>query len=203
MAITVPPASRKRRSCGIVLHVVACQRGLDGRYLLRGDGPGVPAALVDRIPAHAVDVVEKVVAMLGRDVEHRAIRRQQVLDRLPEVPGLRLNRERVVVDRDRGPRHEGDVHRCRAAGDLRQDADLVVEAGRAPHTAVPPVLIAREGPVRGARLAIRQTISVRAWAFAVSVACRPASIQTTALPSEVVPCSTTETRSDSRSIVRQ
>ena len=64
-------------------------RGLDARDLLRGHRPRVAAALVDRVPAHPVDVVEKALPVLGRQRQDGAVRRQQVLDRLAEVPGLR------------------------------------------------------------------------------------------------------------------
>src|SRR5207249_10037107 len=75
--------------------------GVEGRVFRRGrlhgldelgvHRPVVRAAALDRILPHAVDVVEQRLAVARGVVEDGPVGGDRVLDRLPEVPPLRLD----------------------------------------------------------------------------------------------------------------
>src|SRR5688572_23579007 len=67
----------------------AAERRLRGNDAPRGRRPAVAAAARDRVLPHLVDVEQEVLAVARRDVEDRIVRRDRILDRLPEAPGLR------------------------------------------------------------------------------------------------------------------
>ena len=67
--------------------------GLHRGEPMRTRRPRVLAAALDRVLAHHVAVEEKVLLHPRRDVENRAVARHRVVDRLPEVPLLRRDRD--------------------------------------------------------------------------------------------------------------
>ena len=142
----------------------AAATAADGR--LRGDDParrGRPAVAVaafDRVLPHLVDVVEEVLPVARRDVEHRVVRGHRVVDRLPEVPHLRLDRKMQVRVGQLLRRDERNAHRRRVADRLGEQADHVVEVGHRPQAAVPPGRIARALPARDAGLPFRREAAV-------------------------------------------
>ena len=50
----------------------------------------VLAAALNRVLPHLVDVEEEVLLVARRDVENRIVGRHRIIDRLPEMPFLRL-----------------------------------------------------------------------------------------------------------------
>ncbi|MNQ42812.1 hypothetical protein D3C85_565210 [compost metagenome] len=104
----------------------------------RRDAPGVGIALVDGVLAHAPDVEQQPVLVARGVVQHGAVDRLRVLDRLGEMPGLGRDRHGQVVAGQLVLRDQADLARRRVAGDLGQQADGVVEVGDgALHPVVP------------------------------------------------------------------
>ena len=119
----------------------------------RVDRPVVGAAALDAVPAGQVDVVEQALAIALREVEHRVVGGDRVVDRLPEVPDLRHDRERQVAAGDHAVGHEANGFRRRVADALGQQAHLVMEIRHGPQAAVPPRRVIRPRSRRHARLA--------------------------------------------------
>jgi hypothetical protein len=117
--------------------------------------PAVARALFNRVLAHLVDVVEEDLAVAGGDVEHRTIRGDRVLDRLAEVPGLRLDREWQIGAGNLPIGHERHLNRRRVAYRLGEQADHVVEIHRRAQTAVPPRRVVGAAPHRRPGLVFR------------------------------------------------
>ena len=118
--------------------------------------PGVPAATRDGAPSHRVDVIEQVLAHARRIVEHRAIQRDRIVDRLLEVPLLRRDRQREVARRNLSGEHQRDAHRRGATDDLRQHRDGVVKRGGVANAAVPPPIVRAPRPHRRPTLALHR-----------------------------------------------
>ncbi len=116
--------------------------------LFRRDHVGLVRPRRDGFFAHAINVVEPLLAALGSDVEHRHRARLHVAAAIPETPrsapeGIRvvrrgLARQLAVLETLRkafrivGHRHRRGVPR------LGEDPDHVVIVGRCPHPPVPP-----------------------------------------------------------------
>ncbi len=103
-----------------------CVQGVDRRGR---DPPGVGIALVDGVLAHAPDVEQHPVLVARGVVQHRPVDRLGVFNRLGETPGLGRDRHGQVVARQLVVRNQADLAGRRVAGDLRQQADGVVEIG--------------------------------------------------------------------------
>ena len=109
-----PPADHARIGAAVDLHVLG-DRVLHFGDAARIDRPVVGVAALDAVPARHVDVVEQRLAIALREVEHRVVGGDRVVDRLAEVPHLRRDRERQVAARDHAIRHEADRLRRRVA----------------------------------------------------------------------------------------
>ncbi len=74
------------------------------RDSLGRDRPGIFISLFDGVPSHLIDVVEERFAIARRDVQHGAIVRHFVIDRLAIVPFLiahgRRDRQRPIALRE-------------------------------------------------------------------------------------------------------
>ena len=108
----------------------------------RRDAPGVGIALVDGVLAHAPDVEQQPVLVARGVVQHGAVDRLRVFDRLGEMPGLGRDRHGQVVAGQLVLRDQADLARRRVAGDLGQQADGVVEVGNGAFHPVVPCRIA-------------------------------------------------------------
>src|SRR4030095_12212048 len=94
---------------------------------LRIDRPGVAAAALDRVLPHSVDVEEKLLAMLRGNIEHCAIGRDLVLDRLAEMPFLRCDRKGQICFRQLARWNEWYLGRRWVADGLRQEPHHVMK----------------------------------------------------------------------------
>ena len=152
-----PP--QRRPDLGVAFRraaAAAAAPGLVGERLdpRRRRRPAVFAAARDRPPAHRIDVVEQVLAVAGGVVDDGAVERNRVVDRLPELPLLRRNREGQIAVRNLALQHQRDAHRRRVADGLGQDRDDVVEVAGVADAAIPPAVIRPARCHRRARLAL-------------------------------------------------
>ena len=116
--------------------------------------PGITLATLDGVAAHPPDVDEELLPIPCRQIEHRAVGRQRVLDALPHVPGLRLNRKRQIGARQLTLRPEWNLHGRRIADRLGEQPDHVVEVHGGPQPAVPPRGVVRSPAHRHAGLVL-------------------------------------------------
>ena len=115
-----------------------CHRGLETSHVFVRDGPVIVRSALDLVRPHLVDVVEELILVARRQVEHRVIGGDRVVDRLAEVPLLGLDRRRQIRARQDLAGGRRDLHRRRVADNFGQQADDVLEVGRGPQAAVPP-----------------------------------------------------------------
>ncbi len=98
-AVAAPPAAHIRERRLAALNHVAGRRVVlvdvdaDVRGLMRRERPVIFAAPLDLVFPHLVDAVQECLAVARREIEHRTVGGDRVIDRLPEVPDLlRLDR---------------------------------------------------------------------------------------------------------------
>ncbi len=127
---------------------------------LGSDGPGILAAALDGIAAHAVNVVEKVLAIFRSEIQHGAIRGHGVFDRLAEMPGLRRDGKRLVAGRQLALGNERKLEGRGAADGFGEQSDHVVEISGGAKTAVVPGGIGRAAAHDGAGLAFGDEAAV-------------------------------------------
>ncbi len=130
------------------------ERRLNAVHLVRRERPVVFTAPLNRVGAHPVDAVQERLAEAGRQIEHRVVGRDRVVDRLPEAPGLRRDRVEVVRVGDVTADDERNRHRRGIADRLGEEPNLVVKVRRRPQAAVPPGGIAGAAPRGDARLVL-------------------------------------------------
>ena len=102
------------------------------------DGPRVLAPALDSLRPHAIAVVEQGLAVPRGVVQNGAVVRDRVVDGLPEMPLLRLDRSGQIVHGQQPVGHELDTHGRWVTLRLRQDADHVVEVTGGAEVAVEP-----------------------------------------------------------------
>ena len=148
-----PAAGHGARVGGLELHVLGDLR-LHRRHVPRRHGPRVGGALPDGVPAHHVDVVEQRLAVALREVEHRVVSGDRVVDRLAEVPRLRGDGRREVAAGQLPIGNEVDLHGRGVADGLGEQPDLVVEVRHRAQAAVPPRGVVGARPRGDAGLAL-------------------------------------------------
>ena len=85
-----PPPARRAAGAAAVGTSPCCD--LMRSSLVRRERPVIFTAPLDLVLAHLVDAIEIGLAVARREIENRAVGRDRVVDRLPEVPHL-LRRE--------------------------------------------------------------------------------------------------------------
>ena len=136
------------------------QRSLRRDDAPRRRGPAVPVPALDRVLAHPVDVEQEVLTVPGGDIEHRPVGGQGIVDRLAEVPPLRLDRSVQVRVRKLPVGKERNRHRRRVPDRLGQQSDHVVKVHGRPKAPVPPGRVTRALAARDARFPLRRKAAV-------------------------------------------
>src|SRR5205814_9637729 len=134
---------------------VAPKGGLDRLDALRVNRPVIAVAPLDRVPPHPVYVVQQRLAVSRSVVEDGTVRGHRVLDRLPEMPGLRRDWIWEVGARQLAVGDERDLDRRRVADALGQEPDHVVEVRTRAEPAVPPRRVVGTAPHGRAGLSFR------------------------------------------------
>ncbi len=115
--------------------------------------PTVAAALFDAVGAHAPDVEQQPLPVARGVIEHGAVERPLIVQRVLQLPRPRADRQHFIAARHLRGRHQRDGGGGGAADDFGQQADAVVEIGNAALHAVVPGGIARGAAHAGTGLA--------------------------------------------------
>ncbi len=155
---TASGVRQRRLAAGDLLahrRVVLVDVRADARCLVRRERPVILAAPLNLVAPHLIDPVEQALAVPRGKVEHRAVGRDRVVHRLPEMPDLlRLDRPPPARLRHGETRRERNLAGIRSADRFGQDANLVVEVRRRAEPAVPPGRVRLSLAVDDARLAL-------------------------------------------------
>ena len=128
--------------------------------LAGGDRPAVLGAPLDAVGAHLVDVEQQAFAVARGVVDDRPVHAPLIFDRLGQAPGLGRDGHRPVAIGQLQIRNQLHRLRRRAADDLGQQADGVVEIGDRPDHAVVPGGIGGRAAGAGAGLVLDHQAAV-------------------------------------------
>ena len=129
-------------------------------HTLGRDRPVVLRPVLDLVGPHHPAIEQERFTIARGEIEERVVRRDRVIDRLPEMPFLRRNRHRQASRAQLAIGYERDADRRRITDRLGENADLIVVIAHGAHATVPPSAVVRAGAEREPRLVLQHEAMV-------------------------------------------